>query len=78
MFISLDDEMSPSEIPKDKKVKYSGTKRENSNLLIEKFFEMIKHDRYYAKKLHCGLLKFLELDMPFFIILIYLIRIVVV
>ncbi len=42
--------MSPNEIPKDKKVKYSGPKKENSNRLIEKFSEMIKNDRYYAKK----------------------------
>jgi hypothetical protein len=31
-------------------VKYSSTKRENSDLLIEKFFDEIKNDRYYAKK----------------------------
>jgi len=48
-FIFLDDETSPNEIPKDKRVKYSGPKKENSNRLIEKFLEMIINDRYYAK-----------------------------
>ena len=31
-------------------MKYSGPKKENSNRLIEKFSDMIKNDRHYAKK----------------------------
>ena len=58
--------MSPSEIPKDKRVKYSSTKRENSNLLIEKFFEMIKNDRYYAKKAPLWTAQVLRIRHAFF------------
>jgi len=58
--------MSPSEIPKDKKMKYSGTKRENSNLLIEKIFEMIKNDRYYAKKRSMWTAQVLRIRHAFF------------
>jgi len=42
--------MSPSEMPRDKKVKYSGPKKEKSDNLIEKISLMIRNDRYYAKK----------------------------
>jgi len=48
--ISLDDEMSPNKIPKDKRVKYSGTKKSNSDLIIENFFDAFKNDIHYAKK----------------------------
>ena len=68
--------MLPSEIPKDKRTKYSSTKRENSNRLQEKFSEMIKNDRYYAKKAPLWTAQVLRIRYAFFIILIYLIRVV--
>jgi len=58
--------MSPSEIPKDKRAKYSSTKRENSNRLQEKFSEMIKNDRYYAKKAPLWTAQVLRIRHAFF------------
>jgi len=44
--------MSPSEMPRDKRVKYSGPKKEKSNLLIDKFlkFDMLFHFFYLFEK----------------------------
>jgi len=58
--------MLPSEIPKEKKVKYSGTKKPNSNLLIEKFFDVIKNDRYYAKNAPLWTAQVLRIRYAFF------------
>jgi hypothetical protein len=58
--------MLPSEIPKDKRVKYSSTKRENLNLHVEKFFEMIRNDRYYAKKAPLWTAQVLRIRHAFF------------
>ena len=58
--------MLPSEIPKDKRVKYSSTKRENLNLHIEKFLKMIEIDRYYAKKAPLWTAQVLRIRHAFF------------
>ena len=55
--------MLPSEIPKDKRVKYSG---------------VIINDRHYAKNAPLWTAQVLRIRHAFFIILIYLIRVVVV
>jgi sulfite reductase alpha subunit-like flavoprotein len=47
-------------------VKYSGPKKENSNRLIEKFLEMIKNDRYYAKKAPLWTAQVLRIRHAFF------------
>jgi len=70
--------MLPSEIPRDKRVKYSGLKKENSNRLIEKFFEIINIDRHYAKKAPLWTAQVLRIRHVFFRILIYFLTRVVV
>ncbi len=69
--------MPPSEMPSEKKMKYSGPTKENSNRLIEKILEMIKNDRHYAKKAPLWTSQVLNNRNAIFLILIYLIRVVV-
>jgi len=60
-------------MPNDKRVKYSGPKKEKSNNLIETLSKMrcIEIDRHYAKKVpYCGLLRYTELDMRFLLLLL--------
>ena len=47
-------------------MKYSGTKKSNSDLLIEKFFDVIKNDRYYAKKAPLWTAQVLRIRHAFF------------